>query len=152
MQPGPAASVPPLGSPAFFRNPYRTYRALLDSGTRVLRLSPHLVVLTHYRDCLDALRDPRLSAKRYVRQLAHFTDEQKREVSAWVRASENMMFFMDAPDHTRVRKLLLCAFSPESVAALLPRLQALFGEILDSLPIGVEIDFMRHVAHRFPAL
>ena len=146
------APVPPLGSPAFFRDPYRTYRNLLDTGTRTIRLSPHIVAVTHYRDCLDTLRDPRLSAKRYIRQVAHFTEEQKAELGAWIGASEAMMFFMDAPDHTRVRKLLLRAFSPESMAALMPRIQALFDGILDELPRGQEIDFMRQVAHRFPAL
>ena len=146
------ATAPTLGSSAFFRNPYRTYRAILDAGTRVLRLSPHIVAITHYRDCLDTLRDPRLSAKRYVRQLAHYTEEQQREISAWTGVSQNMMFFMDAPDHPRVRKLLVKAFSPESTAALLPRLRALFHEILEPLPTGVPIDFMGRVAHRFPAL
>jgi hypothetical protein len=58
------APVPPIGSPAFFSDPYRTYRALLDSGTRALRLSPHIVAITHYRDCLDTLRDTHLSARR----------------------------------------------------------------------------------------
>jgi cytochrome P450 len=147
--PSPAA---PIGSPDFFRDPYPTYRALLDSGTRVLRLSPHIVAVTHYRDCLNILRDPRFSAKRYVRQLAHFSDQEKREIGNWTRAAENMMFFMDAPSHTRVRKLLLSAFSPEALAALEPRIRRLFGEILDGLPVGVEVDFMRRVAHPFPAL
>ena len=146
------APVPPIGSPAFFSDPYRTYRMLLDSGTRTVRLSPHIVAVTHYRDCLDILRDPRLSAKRYTRQLAHFTDEQKSQIGAWTRASENMMFFMDAPSHTRVRKLLLRAFSPESLAAMQPRIRRLFLDILDGLSTGVEIDFMRSVAHPFPAL
>jgi cytochrome P450 len=146
------APVPPIGSPAFFRDPYRTYRALLDSGNRTVRLSPHIVAVTHYRDCLDILRDPRLSAKRYTRPLAHFSDEEKRRIGAWTRAAENMMFFMDAPSHTRVRKLLLRAFSPEALAALQPRIRALFGDILDGLPIDTEIDFMRQVAHLFPAL
>src|SRR5579883_1537961 len=146
------APVPPIGSPAFFRDPYRTYRALLPTGTRTVRLSPHIVAVTHYRDCLDILRDPRFSAKRYTRQVAHFTEEQKREISDWTRASENMMFFMDAPNHTRVRKLLLRAFSPEAMAAWQPRILRLFIDILDGLPAGSEIDFMRQVAHRFPAL
>ena len=146
------APVPPIGSPAFFSGPYCTYRALLDSGTRTVRLSPHLVAVTHYRDCLDILRDPSLSAKRYTRSLAHFSDEEKRRIGVWTRAAENMMFFMDAPNHNRVRKLLLRAFSPEALAALQPRIRALFGDILDGLPIDTEIDFMRQVAHLFPAL
>lgn len=144
--------VPPLGSPAFFRDPYPTYRRLLDSEIRVLRLSPHIVAVTHYRDCLEILRDPRFSARRYTRQLAHLTPEETGAVSAWTSAAENMMFFMDAPGHTRVRKLLLRAFSPETLAALQPRIRRLFSGILDGLPVGKEIDFMRSVAHPFPAL
>jgi cytochrome P450 len=146
------APVPPIGSPAFFSDPYRTYRALLDSGTRTIRLSPHIVAVTHYRDCLDILRDPRLSAKRYTRQLAHFSDEEKSRIGAWARAAENMMFFMDAPSHARVRKLLLRTFSPEALALLQPRIRGLFLDILDSVPTETEFDFMRQVAHRFPAL
>jgi cytochrome P450 len=144
--------VPPIGSPEFYRNPYSTYRELLSSGTRAVRLSPHVVVFTHYQDCLDILRDPRLSARRYVRGLAHFTGEQRRELANWESLAQKMMFFMDTPDHPRVRKLLLKAFSPEAMAAMQPRIEALLREILDGLPVGETFDFMRRVAHRFPAL
>ena len=64
------------------------------------------------------MRDPRLSAKRYTRALAHFSDEEKRRIGTWTRAAENMMVFMDTPSHTRVRKLLLRAFSPEAPQGL----------------------------------
>ncbi|HEV2447460.1 MAG TPA: hypothetical protein VGS58_16130, partial [Candidatus Sulfopaludibacter sp.] len=147
-----AAAIPALGSPTFFRDPYRTYRALLDGGVRTVRLSSHIVAFTHYQDCLEILRDPRLSAKRYMRNLAHYTEEQRKGIGDWERLSAHMMIFMDAPDHTRVRKLLLRAFSPEALAAMLPRIEALFGEILDAAPAGVEVDFLRQVAHRFPPL
>lgn len=146
------APVPPIGSPGFYRDPYRTYRALLDAGTRAVRLSPHIVAITHYHDCLETLRDSRLSARRYVRHLAHFTDEQKQALSTWIGVSDNMMIFLDAPRHTRVRKLLMSAFSPDSLATLLPRIEALFSELLNDLPTGIEIDFMSRLAHRFPAL
>jgi hypothetical protein len=146
------ALIPQIGTTAFFTDPYRTYRGLLDSGTRVLRLSPHIVAVTHYQDCLDTLRDPRLSAKRYVRSIAHYTPEQKEALAFWINVSAHQMFFMDPPDHTRVRTLLLRAFSPDTLAALMPRIRALFGELLDALPTGVEIDFMRCLAHLFPAL
>ena len=43
------------------------------------------------------------------------------------------------------------AFTPEALAAVQPRIRSLFLDILDGLPTGVEIDFMRQVAHRFPA-
>jgi hypothetical protein len=70
QMPGPElAPVQPIGSPAFFSDPYRIYRGMLDSGTGTVQLSPHIVAVTHYRDCLDILRDPRLSAKRYTSPL-----------------------------------------------------------------------------------
>lgn len=144
--------IPPIGTQAFFRDPYRTYRDLLDSGVRAVRLSPHIVAVTHYQDCLDILRDPRLSAKRYVRQLTHFTEDQRRSLASGARVWEAMMIFMDPPEHTRVRKLLLRAFSPDSLAAMVPRIQGIFQELLDGLPTGVEIDLMRRLAHPFPAL
>jgi len=151
MSPSPTLSVPAFGSPAWYQNPYRGYRAWLDSGQRAVRLSPHLVAVTQYRDCLDILRDPRLSAKRYVGKLAHYTEEEKRELSSWQGSSAKQMFFLDPPDHPRIRKPLMRAFSPEAIAALEPRIQAVFRDILDRVPSGVEIDFMRSIAHPFPA-
>jgi pimeloyl-[acyl-carrier protein] synthase len=151
MSPSPS-SIPTFGSPAYYQNPYPAYRAWLDSGQRAIRISPHLVAVTHYRDCLDLLRDPRLSAKRYIGKLAHFTEEEKLEFSAWQQACEKQMLFIDPPHHGRVRKPLMRAFSPEAIAARQPRIVALFHEILERVPSGVEIDFMQTIAHPFPAL
>jgi cytochrome P450 len=110
------------------------------------------VAVTHYRDCLDILRDPRLSAKRYVGKLAHYTEEERRELSGWEQSSRSQMFFLDPPDHPRIRKPLMRAFSPEAVGAMLPRIRERFQQILDQVPAGVEIDFMSRIAHPFPAL
>src|SRR6185369_16655069 len=127
MPPSPSPASPaPVGSPAFFHDPYPTYRAWLDGEMRVVRLSPAIVAVTHYHDCLEVLRDPRLSAKRFVRTLAHFDEDQKRALPQWTEAARNMMFFMDAPEHTSVRKLLLRAFSPETMSALVPRIESIF--------------------------
>jgi cytochrome P450 len=146
------SATPPIGSPAFYRNPYRTFRGLLDAGTRAVRLSPGVVAFTHYRDCLDILRDPRLSAKRHIGRLAHYTEEQRRELDPWLQSRQAMMLYMDPPDHPRVRKLLQRAFAPEALATMMPRIEALFCEILDGLPLNTEFDFMQRVAHRFPAV
>jgi len=104
------APVPAFGSPAFYQNPYPTYRALLDSGTRVLRLNPRVVAVTHYQDCLDLLRDRRLSAKRYTRNISHFSPEQLKAIPNWIAVAEDMLIFMDDPRHGRVRKLLFDTF------------------------------------------
>jgi cytochrome P450 len=114
MSPSPLSSAPAFGSPAYYQRPYPAYRAWLDAGQRTARLSPHLVAVTHYGDCLDVLRDPRLSAKRYAGKLAHFTEEEKLELSVWQHSSQNQILFLDPPDHPRIRKPLMRAFSPEA--------------------------------------
>lgn len=114
-----------IGTPAFYRDPYPTYRALLDSATRAVRLAPNYVAVTHYQDCLDVLRDPRLSAVRTKNRLAHLTDEQRRTAISSPGTLEAMMLFTDPPEHTRVRRLLHGFFSPESLFALRPRINGL---------------------------
>jgi pimeloyl-[acyl-carrier protein] synthase len=152
MQSTSTSTIPDIGTPAFYRNPYPTYRALLDAGTRAVRLAPNYVAVTHYQDCLDVLRDPRLSAVRTKNRLAHLTDEQRRTASTSPGALEAMMLFTDPPQHTRLRQLLHGFFSPESLLALGPRISALLQDLLDGLPVGVEIDFMSSFAHQLPAL
>ncbi len=144
--------IPAFGSPQYFQNPYPLYRQWLDAGQSLVRLSPHLVAVTHYRDCLGILRDTRLSAKRYVGKLAHYTESERTEVAGWEQSSRSQMFFLDHPDHPRIRKPLMRAFSPEAIGAMLPRIREQFRNILDQVPTGVEIDFMSRIAHPFPAL
>ena len=146
---GPVAAI---GTPAFCRDPYPTYRALLDSGTRAVRLAPNYVAVTHYQDCLDVLRDPRLSAGRTKNRLAHLTDEERRTAISLAGTLEAMMLFTGPPQHTRVRQLLYGFFSPESLFAPRPRINALLQDLLDALPVGVELDFMSSLAHPLPAL
>src|SRR5215470_18417728 len=78
--------VAPVGSPEFFRDPYPTYRSLREQGPLV-SLRPNVVACTRYLDCLGLLRDPRLSARRYMRPLAHYTKEQHSQLSTWIRVA-----------------------------------------------------------------
>jgi len=141
-----------IGTPAFYQDPYPTYRALLDSGTRAVRLSPQIVAVTQYHDCMDVLHDPRLSAKREERQVAHFDEEQKRDLASWTRLLQDTVLFMDPPDHPRIRKLLHRFFSPEVLSAMATRIELIFQELLEAVPVGIEIDFMSRLAHPLPAL
>src|SRR5215470_2223157 len=142
--------VAPVGSPEFFRDPYPTYRSLREQGPLV-SLRPNVLACTRHKDWLALLRDPRLSARRYMRPIAHYTEEQRSQLAAWVRVASHQVIFTDPPDHTRLRSLLMRAFSPEAIERLISRMTALFSEILDEVPLGVEFDFMSSIAHRFPA-
>ena len=143
--------APPLGSLEFFRDPHPTYSWLRDQGPLV-SLGPNGFACTRYDDCLAMLRDPRFSARRYMRPIAHYSDHQRSQLATWVRVASQQVIFMDPPDHARLRGLLMRAFSPEAIELLLPRIANLFSEILDEVPVGVEFDFMGTVAQRFPTV
>ena len=146
-----SVSVPPAGSPEFFRDPHPTYRSLREQGPLV-SLRPNVLACTRYDDCLALLRDPRFSASRYMRPIAHYTKEQRSQLATWVRVASHQVIFMDPPDHTRLRGLLMRAFSTEAIERLIPRIANLFSEILDDVPLGLEFDFMSSIARRFPAI
>ena len=110
MQSTGTAPAAAIGTPAFYRDPYPTYRALLDSGTRAVRLAPNYVAVTHYRDCLAVLRDPRLSAVRTKNRLAHLTDEERRMAISLADTLEAMMLFTDPPQACHFKRT--CPVSP----------------------------------------
>ena len=143
--------APPVGSSEFFRDPHPTYRSLREQGPLV-SVGPNALACTRYDDCLAVLRDPRFSARRYMRPIAHYTDDQRSQLATWVRVASQQVIFMDPPDHTRLRGALMRAFSPEAIELLIPRVANLFSEILNEVPVGVEFDFMDTVAQRFPAM
>src|SRR5262245_64960120 len=120
--------VTAVGSPEFFRDPHPTYR-LLREQSPLVSLRPNVPACTRYDDCLALLRDPRYSASRYMRPIAHYTEEQRSQLATWIRVASHQVIFTDPPDHTRLRSLLMRAFSFKAIERLIPRMEALFSEI-----------------------
>jgi cytochrome P450 len=63
-------------------------------------------------------------------------------------------FFMDPPDHTRLRRLVACAFTPKRVADLRPTAEAITAELLDETAAagvsGDVVDLIRSLAYPLP--
>lgn len=64
--------------------------------------------------------------------------------------TEPLMLFTDPPDHTRLRGLVSRAFTPRTVEKMRPRLEQLADELLDTIDGAGPIDFVEHVAYRYP--
>lgn len=92
-------------------------------------------VFTRFDDCERILRDPTMSS-----------DPSTRRVEpAFLELGEGMerpraMLFMDAPDHTRLRKLVSKAFTPRTVERLRPHVAELVRGMLDQVdPTGFDL-------------
>jgi cytochrome P450 len=62
----------------------------------------------------------------------------------------NSMLFADPPDHTRLRRLVSRAFTPQRVEALRPAVQAMVDDLLDSMAERAEVDVIESLAFPLP--
>jgi cytochrome P450 len=136
----------------FITNPYPMYEYLRTTGplhwTDSWRTGAWLV--PRYADAVAALHDQRLSSQR--RLTVAFPSQIQPQLSELEAICSRWMLFLDPPAHTRLRKLLHRAFSPQAVQRHVPRIQQRADSLLDQAAANRELEFMAAFAHPFPVL
>ncbi|MDI3402973.1 cytochrome P450 family protein [Streptomyces cavernicola] len=131
MSPAPTLDLKDLG-PDFVRDPYPVYAALRAEGPVHHVRTPkgeELWLIVGHEACRSALVDPRLTRDlRKVDPALHPLGAEDAESPALTH-----MLLRDAPDHTRLRRLVAREFSPRRIAALAPRIQRITDELLDAM-------------------
>lgn len=134
---------------SYFQDPQGLFSRLRSSAPVTAVVTPEglrVWLVTRYEDVRAALADSRL-AKDWVR---HMTPEDfdinMDPVQAYL---DQHMLNLDPPDHTRLRRLVVKAFTARRVAALRPRISAITGGLLDAMAAGpAETDLIE--AFAFP--
>jgi cytochrome P450 len=109
-------------------NPYPLYDQLRASRP-VHRANLGMWVLTRYDDCWAAMRDPRFG-KDYARQIEQrFGADWRRHPS--LISGEHSMLNTSGPEHMRLRKLVIKAFTPRTIENLKPVIQRVVNQLLD---------------------
>ena len=130
--------------PAFLDDPYPTYRALREYDP-VHHMPDGSYFLTRYGDLIAVYRDAKTwSSDKTVDFKPNFGD------SLLYEHHTTSLVFNDPPVHTRVRKLLGPAFSPRSLKALQPRIEALVDRLLDAAAARGTIDMIDDFAAAIP--
>jgi cytochrome P450 len=134
-------------SPRVYLNPYPKYAELRAKAP--LHWSPLLEawVATCYADVDAILRDQ----KRFS------NDPRQRQRTRTARTTIDnpggqSMLFVDPPEHTRLRALVNKAFTPQAIAALTPRIQAIVQELLDQIPEPSHFDLIDTLAYPLPVI
>lgn len=104
-------------------DPYRYYAQLREIEPVYLRRSGS-VVLTRYEDCNEFLRSPAM-----VSTLGDSADSD----SPASRFLANSILMLNPPDHTRIRRLVMGAFTGRRIVALQERIEKLTAECLDAI-------------------
>jgi cytochrome P450 len=134
--------------PSFRHDPIPWYRVLREQSP--VHYHPEVgFVLSRYSDVERLLREERFA----VATPTPWRELFAAEAPASMRLlSENMLLFIDPPQHTRVRRLVAKAFTPRRVEALRPRLTDLIEAVLDPLRGAASFDVMERIAGPFPIM
>ncbi len=134
--------------PSFRHDPIPWYRALRERAP--VHHHPDVgYIISRHAEVDQVLRDERFGVA---------TPPAWREAFASVAPpsvrmlSENLLLFVDPPQHTRVRALVSQAFTPRRVEGLRPRLTEMVNTMLDDLANAPSFDVVHDLAEPFPIM
>ncbi len=138
-----------LLDPAVLSNPYPLYRRLREEDPVHWDPFLHAWVVTRYADVLTALQHcsvNRIPSSEYLQAIGLEMLIPVTELMA------SQMLFLDAPAHTRIRRLATKAFTPRHVHGLRDHITTLVDGLLDAaLPTG-GMDIVAGLASQLPAI
>ena len=132
-------------APDFVQNPYPFYDRARATGPLFHWQDYDLICATSAATVGAILRD-----RRFGREVP---PEKARPIPDRLRpfyaVEAHSMLELEPPRHTRLRSLVLRAFTSRRIAGLAPEIATLSHQLVDALPSG-EHDVLRHFATRLP--
>jgi pimeloyl-[acyl-carrier protein] synthase len=148
-RPDPSLSLYRLLDPAVLADPWPLYARLREEAPVHWDQFLHCWVVTRYADVHQVLHSfsaDRTPSPEAMRALGLGHIEPIAEVMV------KQMLFLDAPDHTRLRKLCSTAFTPRRVELLEERVQAIAEALIDKVVDKKSMDVVADFAAPFPAI
>jgi cytochrome P450 len=134
-------------SPDFIRNPYPHYERLRT--TDPMHLTPlGAFVASRHAEVSLVLRDKRFGKEHVLRTVRRYGPNCMEEPA--FRSMSHMMLVQDPPDHTRLRGLVVKAFTARRVEDMRSRIQQIVDETLDRIIPQGKMDLIEDFAFRLP--
>src|SRR6266403_1743235 len=134
-------------APEFIRDPYPYYERLRTSDP--MHLTAHgIYVASRHADVSLVIRDKRFGKDYVERTIRRYGPDIMNEPV--FRSMSHMMLQQDPPDHTRLRGLVVKAFTARRVEDMRPRIQQLVDEALDRIIPQGKMDLIEDFAFRLP--
>jgi cytochrome P450 len=138
--------------PGFIADPYPVYRRLREDHPIVWNPDTEQWLVSRHADVNRVLRDRRLG-RTYLHQATHAAFGQP-EPPAWHAPFHELndagMLDLEPPDHTRLRRLVLRAFTPRTVEAMRGRIEAIVDGLIDDFAGAGEVDLIADYVEPLP--
>ncbi len=141
--------------PEFQANPYPTYHRLRAEDP--IHLTMNLIgnewFLTRFDDVKAVLNDPRFCVDDLPKRLKDksFYLKQQGDFNGLTQSISKWLFFLNPPDHTRLRGLVSKAFSPGSIEYIRPQIQEIVDELIGLIQEAGVMDVISGLACPLPA-
>jgi cytochrome P450 len=134
-------------SPTFIRDPYPSYERL--RATDPIHLTEHGSFLaSRHAEVSLVLRDKRFGKDFVERTVRRYGPKILEEPI--FRSMSHWMLQQDPPDHTRLRGLVVKAFTARRVEDMRPRIQAIVDQAIDAVAERGYMDLIEDFAFRLP--
>ncbi|XXX74927.1 cytochrome P450 [Sorangium sp. So ce134] len=146
------SAFPELFRPRGRAEPHSIYARMRAAGRLHRLIHPRLHmpvwIATRYDDCVELLKDPRLT--RDFRKLPAEVSARYRPLGERSIMLNRHMLEVDPPDHTRLRGLVQRAFSVRTMEGLRPRIQGIADELIDAVADRRRMDLVADFAFPLP--
>ena len=136
-------------SPAVIADPYPHYHRLRTIDP-VHRSPLGFFVISRHADVVQVLRDKRFG-KDFVGRMTRRFGEKVMEEPVY-RSMRHWMLQQDPPDHTRLRGLVVKAFTARRVEDMRPRIQQIVDQAIDRVAPHGRMDLIADFAFRLPVI
>jgi len=134
-------------SPEFIRDPYPHYERLRRSEP--VHVTPHgMYLISRHADVSQILRDKRFGKDFVDRSIRRYGPKIMEEPI--FRSMSHWMLQQDPPDHTRLRGLVVKAFTARRVEDMRPRIQEVVDQTLDRVAPRGHMNLIEDFAFRLP--
>ena len=137
---------------SFIADPYPVYARLREEHPVLWNSETRQWLVSRHADVTRLLRDRRLG-RTYLHTATHI-EMGRPEPPAWHAPFHELndagMLDMEPPDHTRLRRLVLEAFTPRTVDAMHDRVQAVVDGLVDGFAGAGEVDLIGDFVEPLP--
>ena len=142
----PALTQSPT-DPGFVQNPYPFYERARAAGPFFEWADYGLICTPSAATVSAVLKDRRLGRE----VPAELQSPVPAHLAPFYAVEAHSMLELEPPRHTRLRSLVLRAFTSRRIAALAPEIAALSHALIDTFPAG-EFDLLNRFAQRLPVI
>ena len=137
-----------FSDPAVQANPYPILEDLREN--RPVFWNGNAWLVTRHEDVVALFTDPRMSSQRIDATFAVLPEDVQKELQPLRDVLADRMLLSDPPKHTRLRTLVMKAFSAKAAAGRRDRIQMFCDRFLDQVVPRGEMDVMADFATPLP--